>query len=147
MGRHRAKNSRINEKRPFSNKNVPIFVSLRGRSAAVAILKFEVWHPVAKHGSTKQKGSPITKNMDSLLRFASSFFISWLCFVPRNHSSFRDDKSFRLRLPRRGTRPPRNDKSDRFCGEMNRFSERKVSNFSGATPRKKRALLAMTKNR
>ena len=28
------------------------FVSLRGRSAAVAILKLKVWHPVAKHGST-----------------------------------------------------------------------------------------------
>ncbi len=37
------------------------FVSLRGRSAAVAILKFEAWHPVAKHGSTKQKEIPITK--------------------------------------------------------------------------------------
>ena len=28
------------------------FVSLRGRIAAVAILKVKVWHPVAKHGST-----------------------------------------------------------------------------------------------
>ena len=45
------------------------FVSLRGRSAAVAILKFEAWHPVAKHGSTKQEEIPITKNR----RFAASF--------------------------------------------------------------------------
>ena len=50
-------------------KNVSIYVSLRGRSAAVAILKSKVWHPVAKHGSTKQEGIPITKNM----RFAASF--------------------------------------------------------------------------
>ena len=47
----------------FYSKTVPIFVSLRGRSAAVAIFKPKAWHPVAKHGSTKQKGSPITKNM------------------------------------------------------------------------------------
>ena len=45
----------------FYPKTVPIFVSLRGRSAAVAILEFEVWHPVAKHGSTKQEGIPITE--------------------------------------------------------------------------------------
>ena len=51
------------------------FVSLRGRSAAVAILKPKVWHPVAKHGNAKQKGTPITKNMDSLLHSVSSLFI------------------------------------------------------------------------
>ena len=79
----------------FYPKTVPIFVSLRGRSAAVAILKLKAWHPVAKHGSTKQEGSPITKNMDSLRRFASSFFISRFCFVPPCHSSLRNDKSFR----------------------------------------------------
>ncbi len=38
----------------------------------VAILKSKVWHPVSKHGSTKQKEIPITKNMG----FAASF-----CFL------------------------------------------------------------------
>ena len=44
----------------FQNENVPILCHCEERSDA-AILKFEAWHPVAKHGSTKQKGSPITK--------------------------------------------------------------------------------------
>ena len=35
------------------------FVSLRGRKAAVAIFKFEVWHPGAKHGSTKRQNPEI----------------------------------------------------------------------------------------
>ena len=33
------------------------FVSLRGRIAAVAILKPKAWHPVTKHGSTKRQKS------------------------------------------------------------------------------------------
>ena len=80
-------------------------VSLRGRNAAVAILKSKVWHSVAKHGSTKQEEIPIAKNMNSLRRFASSFFISRFCFVPPYHSSLRNDKSFRQRLPRRAHAP------------------------------------------
>ena len=58
------------------------FVSLRGRKAAVAIFKPKVWHPVAKRGSTKRKGILIAKN--GIRRF-----------IPRNHISFRDDKSLR----------------------------------------------------
>ena len=46
-----------------------IFVSLRGRNAAVAIFKPKVWHPVAKHGSTKQEEIPITKNRRSAASF------------------------------------------------------------------------------
>ena len=41
----------------------------------MAILKFEAWYPGTKHGSTKQKEIPITKDMDSLLHSASSLFI------------------------------------------------------------------------
>ena len=70
----------------------------------MAIFKPKVWHPVAKHGSGKQDGSPITKNM----RFAASFrflFLSGFCFVPSNYISFRDAVSFRLRLPRRAHAP------------------------------------------
>ena len=61
----------------------------------MAIFKPKAWHPVAKHGSTKQEEILITKNMDSLRRFASSFFLLRFCFVPLNHSSFRDAVSFR----------------------------------------------------
>ena len=43
------------EKRPFSKLKRSNFVSLRGRFAAVAIFKSKVWHPVAKHGSTKRQ--------------------------------------------------------------------------------------------
>ena len=49
-------------------------VSLRGRIAAVAIFKPKVWHPVTKHGSTKQEENPYHKNMDSLLHSASLLF-------------------------------------------------------------------------
>ena len=37
-----------------------IFVSLRGRPAAVAIFKPKVWHPVAKHGSGKRQNPRIS---------------------------------------------------------------------------------------
>jgi hypothetical protein len=43
------------EKRPFSKLKRSNFVSLRGRFAAVAILKPKVWHPVAKHGDRKRQ--------------------------------------------------------------------------------------------
>ena len=38
-----------------------IFVSLRGRSAAVAIFKPKVWHPVAKHGAPARRISNISE--------------------------------------------------------------------------------------
>ena len=44
-----AQKGRIKEKRPFPKQKRFKFVSLRGRSAAVAILKPKVWHPAAKH--------------------------------------------------------------------------------------------------
>ena len=36
-------------------------MSLRGRSAAVAILKPKVWHPVAKHGALARRISNISE--------------------------------------------------------------------------------------
>ena len=36
-------------------------MSLRGRNAAVAILKLKAWNPVAKHGSTRREEIPITE--------------------------------------------------------------------------------------
>ena len=146
-----AQKGRIKQKRPFPKQKRSKFVSLRGRSAAVAIFKPKVWHPAAKHGSGKQDGSPITKNM----RFAASFrflFLSGFCFVPSNRISLRNDKLFRSRLPRRAQnlRPPRNDKSGRFCRKTEQFPERndrKRDNFRNetfekrceTTPRKKAA--------
>ena len=105
------------KKRPFSNKNVPILCHCEERSD-VAILKSEVWHPVAKHGSAKREEIPIIKTWDLLHRFASSFFILRFCFVP----SYQGSVSFRATIFRYGmtnrfvkdcrvgrTRPPRND--------------------------------------
>ena len=43
-------------------ENLPFLCHCEERSD-VAILKSKVWHPVSKHGSTKQKEIPITKNM------------------------------------------------------------------------------------
>ena len=56
-------------------ENLPFLCHCEERSD-VAILKSKVWHPVAKHGSTKQKEIPITKNMG----FAASFRFLFLYF-------------------------------------------------------------------
>ena len=55
------KKTAYNKKRPFSKQNRPNFVSLRGRRAAVAILKPKVWHPVAKHGAPARRISNISE--------------------------------------------------------------------------------------
>ena len=65
-------------------------MSLRGRSAAVAILKSKVWHPVAKHGSVKQDRSPITKK-HGIRRF-----------IPLSLSLFQGSVSFRATIVRYG---------------------------------------------
>ena len=56
----------------------------------VAILKSKVWHPVTKHGSTKQKGSPITKKY-GIRRF-----------ILLSLSSFQGSVSFRSTIFRYG---------------------------------------------
>jgi hypothetical protein len=76
MRNNTAQKGRIKQKRPFPKQKRSKFVSLRGRSAAVAIFKPKVWHPVAKHGSGKQDGSPITKYMG----FDASFRFLFLSF-------------------------------------------------------------------
>ena len=89
-------------------------MSLRGRRAAVAILKPKAWHPVAKHGSTKQEEIPITKDMDSLLHSASPLFIygsvSFRATIVRSGMANRSVKDCRVGR----TRPPRNDRIGRF---------------------------------
>ena len=104
------KNERIKRKTSVFKQKRPDSVSLRGRSAAVAILKFEARYSVTKHGSTKQKGSPITKNMDSLPHSASSLFIygsvSFRPTIVRFGMANRFVKDCRVGR----TRPPRNDK-------------------------------------
>ena len=121
----------------FPNKNAPILCHCEERSDA-AILKFEAWHPVTKHGSTKQEGSPITKNMDSLLHSTSLLFIygsvSFRATIVRSGMANRSVKDCRVGR----TRPPRNDKFGRFCRKTEQFSERTFEKRCGATPRKKR---------
>ena len=92
----------------------------------MAILKPKARHPAPKHGSTKQEGSPITKNMDSLLHFSSSLFIygsvSFRATIIRYGMANRSVKDCRVGR----TRPPRNDKSGGVCGETEQFPERNV---------------------
>ena len=91
----------------------------------MAIFKQEARHPAVEHGDTRQEESPITKNM----RYAASFRPA----IYRCGMTKRSVKDCRVGR----TRPPRNDKIDGFCGKTERFSERKVSNFSGVIPREK----------
>ena len=56
-----AQKGRIKQKRPFPKQKRSKFVSLRGRSAAVAILKPKVWHPTAKHGAPSRRISNISE--------------------------------------------------------------------------------------
>ena len=98
----------------------------------MAIYKPKVWHPVAKHGSTKQKRKPYHKK--------------WICcVVPLPLSLFQGSVSFRATIVRFGMtnrsvkdcrvgrkmRPPRNDRIgrlDRKYGTRNPiFGFRKTS--------------------
>ena len=108
----------------FSRKTCHYLCHCEERSD-VAIFKPKAWHPVAKHGGTKQEGIPITKNM----RYAASFRLAIFRYGMTNRI-VKDCHVGR-------TRPPRNDKIERFCGKTERFSERKVSNFSGVIPHEK----------
>ena len=86
---------------------------------------------MASRGEAREheaKRNPYHKNMRFAVSFCCLTLYLWFCFVPRNHSSFRDGKSFRQRLPRRAQklRPPRNDKSGGFCGKTEQFPERNV---------------------
>ena len=56
-----AQKTRIKRKTSVFKQKRPNFVSLRGRPAAVAILKSEVWHPVAKHGAPARRISNISE--------------------------------------------------------------------------------------
>ena len=109
----------------FSNITVSNLCHCEERSD-VAILKPKAWHPVTKHGSTKQEEIPITKNMDSLLHSASSPFIygsvSFRATIVRYGMANRFVKDCRVGR----TRPPRNDKSGGFCGKTEQFPERNV---------------------
>ena len=84
-------------------ENLPFLCHCEARSD-VAILKSKSQRygiPCRSTGARSKKKSLSQKTWDSLRRFASSFFISRFRFATCNHSSFRDGKSFRLRLPRR----------------------------------------------
>ena len=114
------------------------FVSLRGRSAAVAILKFEAWHPVPKHGSTKQKEIPITKNMDSLLHSAFSLFIygsvSFRPTIVRSGMANRFVKDCRVGRKECALLAMTNLMG--FAGKRNDFRNETFEKRCGAIPRK-----------
>ena len=59
-GTHSTISIRINVS--FFQRNPPV-LSLRGRSAAVAIFKPKVWHPAAKHGSANRQKSRRTSRI------------------------------------------------------------------------------------
>ena len=61
--------------------------------------------PWRSMGARSKRKTLSQKTWESLRRSASSLFIPRLCFVPLYHISFRDDKSFRQRLPRRAHAP------------------------------------------
>ena len=121
-----------NRKRLFSKQNRSKFVSLRGRSAAVAIFKPKVWHPAAKHGSANRQksrrtsrisirpagtpqrrfsGSAISRGrksafpVRSILRTAKGRISLRSLAVPHSGMPSRSVKDCRVGR----TRPPRND--------------------------------------
>ena len=127
------------QNRPFSKQKRPDLVSLRGRIAAVAILKFEVWHPAPKHGSTKQEEVPITKNMDSPLHSASSPFIygsvSFRSTIVRYGMANRFVKD--CRVGRKSCALLAMTRLIGFAGKRNNFRNETFERRCGATPRKK----------
>ena len=112
----------------FPNKTVPISCHCEAAVRPWQSLSQRHGIPWRGTGARSKKKSLSQKTGDLLHRFAPAFLISRFCFVTRNHGSFRDDKSFRQRLPRRvqKLRPPRNDKSGGFCGKTKQFPERNV---------------------
>ncbi len=74
---------------------------------------------MASRGEAREhetRGKPYHKRHGFTASFCFLALYLWFCFVPRNHISLRNDKSFRQRLPRRAQRmrPPRNDRIGRF---------------------------------
>ena len=144
------KNDRIKEKRPFPKQKRFKFVSLRGRIAAVAILKPKVWHPVAKHRSGKRQnpqisdrhvttpqrrfsGSAISRGRKPAFPVRSIFHTIKDRISRRSHTRLKDDfhrAAFPRLVPSKiaasgaKMRPPRNDKFDRGCWKTKQFSER-----------------------
>ena len=102
---HRAKNDRIKQKTSVFQTKTFQFCVIARSAATWQSLSDRRGIPWRSTGARSKKESLSQKNRDSLRRSASSLFIPRLCFVPRNHSSLRDDKSFRQRLPRRAHAP------------------------------------------
>ena len=76
--------SRVGHARPYGcnvcspKQQRPDFVSLRGRAAAVAILKFQLWHPGTKHGSTERYAIHTTQGAG---RITSHCFAPSVCLL------------------------------------------------------------------
>ena len=122
----------------FPNKNAPILCHCEERSDA-AILKFEAWHPGTKHGSTKQEGSPITKNM----RFATSFRFPSLSFKVLFRSAqplfVPGWQIVSSKIAASGARALLTmTRLIGFAGKRSNFRNETFEKRCGATPRKKR---------
>ena len=89
----------------FPNKNVSISCHCEAAARPWQSLSQRHGIPERSTGARSKKEYLSQKTWESLRRFASYFFISRFCFIPCNHSSLRDDKPFRQRLPRRAHAP------------------------------------------
>ena len=105
-----------------------VSVSLRGRKAAVAILKPKAWHPRARYGSTKQKARSV--GVKRKMHTVSLGFSKLRSGMP-----FRSVKD--CRVGRKKLRPPRNDtKNGRFYEKTYHFLDRNILIRRGATPQR-----------
>ena len=131
----------------FPNENVPILCHCEAALRPWQSLSRRHGIPWRSTG-VRSKREALSQKMDLLRRSAFSLFLSRFCFVPRNHSSFRDGKSLRLRLPRRAQKCALLAMTNLvgFAGKRSNFRNETFEKRCGATPRKECALLAMTQN-
>ncbi len=124
----------------FPNKNAPFWCHCEAAAWPWQSLSQRYGIPWRSTGARSKKEA-LSQKMDLLRRFASSLFLSRFCFVPRNHSSFRDGKSFRQRLPRRAQklRPPRND--TKLAGLMKKPASFLIGMFESVAERHRPYLL------
>ena len=93
--RHRAKNDRIKQKTSVFQTKTPRFGVIARPHCGRGNLKAE---GMAFRGEAREheaRRNPYHKKHGFTASFCFLALYLWFCFVPRNHSSFRDGKSFR----------------------------------------------------
>ena len=88
----------------FPNKNAPISCHCEAAARPWQSLSQRYGIPHRSTGARNKKKF-LSQKHEFTASSAFSLFISRFCFVPPNHNSFRDGKSFRQRLPRRAHAP------------------------------------------